>query len=265
MAFSKDFELEIDSSYRLSNSTSSTNFQYGLPYSFPTVKGQTRITLSSAFVPQSFYNIPQIQLFNYVGVGPGLSFIIPAGHYTGAQLASTMQTLATAASFTSLTISYSASTGKFTFLDSAASYPLALGAGVTTPFFDWLGFSGFPTSINIVANVPKISDVFANLNLEREERLYVRIGSLDNKIMLPWNPSQIFTYAIPLLQINPNGYFTYVGQDDRQTLFLSENQLRANSFLNVQLVWEDGTVVDLNGRNWKIVLKIEQDDNKMFY
>jgi hypothetical protein len=264
MAFSKDFELEVDSTYRSNTSISTSDFQYQLPYSFPTVKGQTRISLSSAFVPESFHNIPTTTIYSFIGVGPGPfpSFTIPGRRYTASQLATTMQTLATAAGYTTLTISYSATQNKFTFTDSASTYPLSLGTGVTSGFFEWLGFST-PSFIQLVLTVPKISDFDANMNLDRERALYIRIANLDNKIMLPWIPSQIFTFAIPFVVKTPNGEYVYQPNEKKllQTLYLNSNQLRSNSQMKISLVWRDGTTVDLNGRNWKFSLKVQQDES----
>jgi hypothetical protein len=261
MAFSKDFELEIDSAFRIASSASSSDFEFQLPYSFPTVKGQTQITLTNAFIPESFYNIP----FDVVLTAAGPSFTIPKGRYSPSQLATTITSLATAAGLTTFSCTYSSTTGKFTFSDSASTYTLTLSS--PSAFFNWLGFNGTPSFIQITSGSPKISDNYAGMNFERERRVYLRINTFESKIMMPQTPSQIFTFGIPLFSANQKGDFVFEVSESRlaQTLYLSSNQLRSNSYLKIQLVWQDGTIIDLNGRNWKVALRIEQEKEHYEY
>jgi hypothetical protein len=284
MAFSKDFELEVDSTYRLTSSNSTSNFEYQLPYSFPTVKGQTRITLGSAYVPESFYNIPSdVQFYDSDPSVPATtnSWLLPAGRYTRANLASTLEAgfragtgpgSTTGLTWTTVNVTYSNHNGKFTITPIPVGRVLVVPNSVAS-FFNFIGvttniststYPGFtvvtPVTIGLARTI--VSDLWANMNSEREQRIYIRISNLDNKVMLPWISTQIFTFSVPLYSLNTHQTFVYLPNDlsVAQTLYLSPNALRANSQMKVQLVWNDGTLVDLNGRNWKFILKVEQDE-----
>jgi hypothetical protein len=289
MAFSKDFELEVNSKYKLTNSSSSSDFEYQLPYSFPTVKGQTKITLNSAFIPDSFYNIPfDVQFFDSNPAIPATtnSWILPAGRYTRANLAAALEAgfragigpgSTTGLTWTTVNVTYSNHTGRFTISPIPATKVLVVPNSAAA-FFSYIGittnintttYPGFSlvTPATIAAALTILSDSWASMNNDREERVYIRVSNMDNKIMLPWAPNQIFPFAVPLTVLNTHQIFFYEPQDQNsaQTLYLSPVHFRSNSTMKVQLVWEDGTFVNLNGREWKFILKVEQEKEQYEY
>lgn len=257
MAFSKDFEIEFDSTYRTNNSISSTDYEFMLPYSFPTVSGQTSLTLGDVIIPQAFYNIP------LTTISSGANFFtIPSGRYDASSLCSAIQTgmqatagAGTGLGFSTATCSFINTINKIRFNDGSGGKTIVNSTG--NDLFTWMGFSG--TSLTFgTAGSALTAPSLPSLNLDREQRVYIRIYAVDNKIMLPQLNTQIFTFGVSLKQVNSSGYFHYTPLEHLpQKLYLNPNQLRSNSYLKVLLVWGDGTPIDLNGRNWKFVLKVE--------
>jgi hypothetical protein len=274
MALSRVCEIEIDSTFRTSNSNSPTDFEFQLPYTFPNYKN-AQIQLGYAFVPNSWYNVTQTQTFT-CSLG---TVSIPAGSYTSISLVTALTTgvlLPSGGLVTGSTpfpatilIGFNQTLKKIILQNTGgASVTFTPSSGLTT-VFTWMGFSSDQiatiSSTGIAATSFIIAENNPNINQDRDARFYIRLNGLESKVMMPQLPSQIFTFALTLKDTGASFSYVTIPQDDlEQTLFLSENQLRSNSTLRIQLVDSFGNILDLNGRNWKFVLRVEPS-HKMEY
>lgn len=267
MALSRVCEIEIDSTFRTSNSNSPTDFEFQLPYTFPNYKN-AQIQLGYAFIPNTWFNVlsaKTLQITSTLG-GP-VDVSIPAGSYNPSTAAAAftngLQTMSgiyltgsvpivNTVHSTNVVIGWNSTTKRIWIAANAT----AGNTTVTGSFLQDLGFSS--TTVNIPSGTAVQSDVSPNLGSDRDQRFYIRLSGFENKIMLPQLPGQYFTFALALKDTGASlGYVTVPQDDHEQTLILSENQLRTNSLLKIQLVDSTGSVINLNGRNWKFVLRVE--------
>lgn len=276
MALSRVCEIEIDSAFRTSNSNSPTDFEFQLPYTFPNYKN-AQIQLGYAFVPNSWYNVTQTQTF-VCSLGP-TTVSIPAGSYTSISLATALTTgvlLPGGGLVTNsqplpagISLAFNQTLKKIIVQNTTgAAVTFTASSGLTT-VFTWMGFSSTQIASLISPGIPATSFIIAqdspNINQDRDARFYIRLSGVESKVMMPQLPSQIFTFALTLKDTGASFSYVTIPQDDlEQTLFLSENQLRSNSTLRIQLVDSFGNILDLNGRNWKFVLRVEPS-HKMEY
>jgi hypothetical protein len=250
MAFSQVHEIVIDSVSRLNpTTTTSSSFEYQLPFSFPT-HGASQIRLTTAYIPDSFYTFPT-----------AFSGSITAGTYTADQIVTAL----TGNIGSGITISWNASSQKFTF------------SGVPTPATSsWYIFMGWPSGT--VDGSTLTSPNAASLGRDVWSRVYIRINSFENKIYLPLPASETFTapsvrspttnaiyyrnrtamitFAVPLDKKSPFGIY-YLDMHTNQKLEVPSSYFNTNSLLRIELMDEFGNLVNLNGRNWQMSLRIE--------
>lgn len=267
MALSRICEIEIDSSFRTSNSNSPTDFEFQLPYTFPNYKN-AQIQLGYAYIPNTWWNIFTTSSLNIQTTLLGSATVtIPAGSYTPPSAAAAFTTglttmsgiflngsspISASAIGSNVVIGWSGTTKKIWIAANAS----AGNTIVTGAFLQQLGFSS--TIVNIPAGTAVESNISPTFGSDRDQRFYIRLSGFESKIMLPQLSGQYFTFALNLKDTGASlGYVTIPQDDQEQTLILSENQLRTNSLIKVQLVDSTGSVIDLNGRNWKFVLRVE--------
>lgn len=263
MAFSRVHEIEIDSTYRLNGSLSSTDFEYQLPFAFPTLN-PSNIRLVDFYVPNSFWNIPD----STITIAGGFSgtIIVRGGNHT-VQSFNTMIAAAIAAAGATVSSNFSLVLNTFTkrteLTNNSTAGAITLTASNNNFIFSLLGFTQAAQGVSAAAVGPPIvpsvtvSASVYSLGLEDYNRLFVRINSFENKVVLPNVYNTFLTYALPLNTLNSKDVFYMPPADTSQRVAVSSAHMRTNTILKIQLVNRRGDIVDLQGRNWVVVLRIE--------
>lgn len=261
MAFSKVHEIEVDSSFRLSNSISTTNFEYQFPFTWPYPLEKCQLRLIGVSIPDSFYRFPATNLtvLDSTGadvVGSPLTDLLRVGTYTAAQIVTLFnQGFNTLGLAGVLICAYDSTQQKFSFQNTALTLYVVQSA--------WFPLMGLPgNSVTIPASTSVTFPLVGDLGEDLFNRLYIRLGTFENKIILPNIYNSFISYAVQLNDKNGRGYW-YMGSsvnDNKQKLIISPQHLNNNGLLKVQLLRKDGLILDLNGRNWTFIVRVEPLD-----
>jgi hypothetical protein len=258
MAFSKVHEIEIDSRYRLSTSASSTDFEYSFPFTWPYPHEQCQIRLVGAWIPDSFYRFPASNLIgiNDLGVTVGtVTGLLIVGNYTPAQIVTLMNSgLATIFGASNVTFQYDGIQQKFSVTNNLATL-----VTIQSQWFPLMGLGGVSVAVpggGTSVTFPNVGDLGEHIF----NRLYIRLSSFENKIVLPNIYNSATSFAVPLDLKNSRGYwYLDTSSQNKQklnVLFMS-GQLNNNSIIKVQLYRQDGVLLNLNGREWDFSIRIE--------
>lgn len=224
------------------------------------------ITLKSFCVPATIYNIRSTNntfLIDYASTSPvytrtNQTVTIPVGQYSATALATTLQTLLNALPSTpSVTVSYSATTFKFSFLFNDATPTATFHFTPTTTPSSQLGFLNADYSIDGTTHILTSANV---VQLDYPKYIYLSIPTLSAPRNF-WNsPTTAFNAARPdfvFALTESNGSLVYNSADvyDIQHLCLSSEQSFSTGQI-VKFMWFDlnGNEVDFNGADWQLQL-----------
>jgi hypothetical protein len=254
MAFSPVHQIEIDSTFRLASSTSSTSFEYELPFSWPVFE-PSQLRLVGFCIPNTFFNFPT-QTITVNGVTSGLN--LNTGNYTAVQAAAAVTTLVQLAApdgcgRASLSCVYDSSLKRFYFIDTVGG-----GYQIQSVWLPLLGFSATSYTMLAPANARNYGSFIPSLGYDETSRLYVRIQSFENKIILPNAYNTFVSYALPLDTYDSDRDMFYLGAYNySQKIIVASSFMKTNRIIKVDLLRRDGSIVNLNGRNWLMVLRVE--------
>jgi hypothetical protein len=211
--------------------------------SLPIEDGEIYVSIQSAQIPGTFYNVDTInQQFNYsVGV-TNYQIIIPEANYNVNSLLTYLQSVMTAQGFT---ITFNTATNKYTFTNTTSFIFKS-----SSTCFELLGFTE-GLQFSSVANT-LISNLVVNFFTIRNVLIEISNLITYNKTSNPEenNPSILASIPITTSQNSVLSYSNIYG--------LSEKISTVSNFasLQVRLLDQDLDLLDLNGGNWSMTLQL---------
>jgi hypothetical protein len=237
-----DCLLRVSSSERSAGSTSSSDFSVSYPNN-GTLAKVVSIVVKHVSFPNVFYNINTTNnefIFRMAG-GSGQSIIVPEGQYAVSELIAYLNTELTGVGI----LTQNSTTSKLTIV--ASGYPFDL---VESSMLKVLGFkpsSGNPSS-HTAPNVPQLQGV---------QHVFINSKVLSKAInFIDANEKQERSIVIMIPNDVPWGsvkHYETVHDDLDVINFPSETSLQE---LDIKLVDADGNVLDLQGQELSLILKV---------
>lgn len=216
-------------------------FQLSRPINIP-AEYEVHLALLSAVIPVSWYGIPTNTTIVYTVGGVNTNWIIPAGNWSGPDVAAKLTT-------TNINVTFTQQTGLFTFKNLVSS------TIITIPISPILGTTSAKTlpSINATVN----SDVFPDIFGTR----FVNITSSINTENITAGTVPAGSGIISSVPVNvAPGSFIVFGPNN-----LVQNKLRETSLQDIDITLCDSsmTQLNMNGCDWEIdlLLSVLIDDN----
>ena len=244
----KSIHVYVDSTYRFGGSTSS--FPYNLQDPIQKAKG---FKVCTAEIPLSYYNIRytgkaddnHIFYFSENNGATTLQASLASGYYNSTAIVTPLQTALNSASANSYTytVSYNATTGKFTIASSGnfkVMYPTWLSVNYV------LGFDVVSTT----NTTSQVAQVFPNFDYY--QYFFIRFN-INSKLRYDESGAQNNVIKIPIN--NPQGTVQYFF-DNSDTLFEILDD-RATASFTVELFDSDYYPIDLNGREISMTLQFD--------
>lgn len=230
-------KIFIDSSQR--DYGQSNNFNIQLRESIHNVKG---IRLCTLFLPNSIYNVSPVfgNTIALTDVGGLDTLSIPSGNYSITQLLTQIQTQANASGVLgeTYTLSYSNITGLCTF-SATGNFTI-----ITTPLSSKLGFPVTTTN-----TTPHIGTSITDLRPTKS--VFVSLLNLP----MQSNFNAIVNSCIGSVSTNDIFLSTLESDIDYEMIELQNKVTISN--LDVQLIGDNGSIIDNLGVNWCMTLEVE--------
>lgn len=221
----------------------SSNYSLQLPQAIKNVKA---IELLSVSIPATIYNIDsENNKFYYIDNGVDKVVTIPSASYSSTTIILTLQSLMAAFGTNTYTVTYNTSTYKIQ-ITSNANFSLRFGSFRTNSISSVLGFADVDTVLSLT--------VMATNALDLAEPDYYIIDVKEFFQMARTTKNDTGTFIIPCVNLtdgtseifNKNTGYNYceIYQDCNITT------------LNVTIKTHNNKIVNLNGSNWFMILKL---------
>ena len=229
------------------NNNSISDCNYYLPQIETRADHQINVSIQSANIPYSFYNINTSN--NYLKYSFNndqvlRTLTIEPGNYTCYSLLDYLS-----ANLYNIVVAYNAITNKYTFTGTS-DFKFYYQSFIFSPCFTILGFSMYDQlsvnkvlTSNICSNLSTVRCICINSNLSSDN--FAKSNANDKRILV----------SIPV-NVSPFSIIIYQNLTNFKTNLFS-NTL---SFINLKLVDQDGMIIDLNGCHWSCVLQIDIDN-----
>lgn len=238
----KDVDLFVNSANRdMLLSASSTDFRINITN--PINAKILLCGLKSVTFPNGVYNVLNGD-FQITDSGGIKNISITPGNYTASSLATAIQTQLNALAVDTYVVTVT--DGKFVFASTFAGFTINPGA-LLNVFLEHLGFpQGDYTGAIITA--PNVYDLSGIKNA------FIKIAQISSFIRNSYDVKYNFKFD---LSCGFGGviYFSNEGKY-LQEYNVEKDNLIKNTFFNIQLVDEYGTVIDNNGLDWNFTLKL---------
>jgi hypothetical protein len=210
--------------------------------------------------------MPTVTLQTTVAGVPQLAALnLDSGNYTFASAATRVterlqQATPEGCGVSTLSLFYCNSLKRYYFISTDAATPTI---SVTSAWLPILGHSSVTFPLNNGAAVPANVRFYlggaSSFPVENFHKFYIRIHAFENKVILPNQYNTHVTYSFPLDRYLPEkDLWCYDNNTSpQQKVLVSSSYFNTNRILRVQLIDRNGSIVNLNGRNWMMTLRIE--------
>lgn len=220
-----------------------SNCEFSLPHIILPRSKLMYVSIQSASIPYSFYNVDGFNdtLVYSVNGGSNIVITIPQGNYNTTSLRNYLIT-----AMTGFTISYSSLNNTFTFTHSTNDFSFKSSSTCMEIF-------GFEENI-AHDSVSKILTSTSCINLFTIRNIYIQSNNLilSNINNATPNNSSILC-SIPLT----TGQFSIVTYFNANNVKSRIDSLRNFSSLHISLTDQDGDILDLNGCHFSLTLQID--------
>ena len=232
--------LNSKQAFKQLNGTSDCLFDFaGLPIE----DGEIYVSVQTAQIPGTFYNVDDINnlLVYSVGGGANINLVIPQSNYNVNTLKTYLQTV-----MTGFTIAFNSSTNKYTFTHATSTFSFK----PTSTSFEYLGFPDGSTQNSTGLSLTSTLAV----NFFTIRNVLVEVSNLItvNKTSNPSDSNASILCSIPV-NTSQGSILSY------SNIFnLSDKIYSVNNFasLHVRLLDQDLDLLDLNGGQWNITLQL---------
>ena len=211
--------------------------------SLPIDDGEIFVSIQSAQIPGTFYNIDDINnLFNYsVGV-TNYQILIPQANYNVNSLLTYLKTIMTAQGFT---ITFNSATNKYTFTNST-SFTFKSSSNC----FEVLGFTEGQQFISVANSLT--SNLVINFFTIRNVLIEISNLMTYNKTSNPAENNSSILVSIPITT-SQNSVLSY---SNIYGLYEKISSISNFASLQVRLLDQDLDLLDLNGGNWTMSIQL---------
>ena len=234
--------LYLNSKYALKqlNGTSNCLFDFS---SLPVEDGDIYVSIQSANIPGTFYNVDDINnlLVYNVNAGANINLVIPPANYNVNSLLTYLQTV-----MTGFTITFNTASNKYTFTHATNVFSFKS----TSTCFELLGLQEGATYNS--TGLSLTSDLC--INFFTIQTVMIEISNLitNNKTSNASENNPSILVSIPITT-SQNSVLSYVNSHN---LFEKINSVKNFASLQVRLLDQDLALLDLNGANWTATLQI---------
>lgn len=225
---------------KINGSTSDCIFDFN---NLPIDDGDIYVSVQTAQIPCTFYNIDSINnlLVYNVGVGANINLVIPPSNYNVNTLMAYLMTV-----MTGFTITYASATNKYTFTHSSSVFSFKS----TSTCFEPLGFvdgAQYNSSgLNLISTISVNFFTIRNVLVECSNLMTVNKTSN----ILDTNASILTSIPISVSQGSILSYSNVFGLSDRVA------SIKNFASLQIRLLDQDLDLLNLNGTEWSITLQL---------
>ena len=234
--------LYLNSKYALRqlNGTSNCLFDFG---NLPVDDGEIFVSIQSAQIPGTFYNVDSInQLFVYnVNGGANINLVIPPSNYNVNTLLAYLQSV-----MTGFTITFDGQTNKYTFTHATNIFSFKS----TSTCFELIGLKEGTTYNS--TGLSLTSDLCVNFFTIQNVLIEVSNLITNNKTSNANENNPSILVSIPITT-SQNSVLSYTNIFN---LFERVHTVKNFASLQVRLLDQDLDLLDLNGANWTATLQI---------
>lgn len=249
MSSIENFQVHLSSNYadKIFNNNNA-DAEFYLPTIEIPSQYHLHINVVHASIPFTFYNVNSSNnVLNYTliipfpGTNISYSLVIPQGNYT----ANTMKTYLNT-NLQNFTVSYDSTTNKFKFVQKD-NFDFILQS--TSTCLGLLGFTGQTTSTSY--NLTSTQ----TLNLNPIRCICVCTNLRTSNININSKNKSNIICSIPITT-QPNSIITYLNPNN----FKINTYANVLSSLRIQLMDQDGNILNLNGANWSMTIQFDVID-----
>lgn len=234
--------LYLNSKFALKqlNGTSNCLFDFS---ALPIDDGEIYVSIQSAQIPGTFYNVDDINnlLVYNVNGGANTNLVIPQGNYNCNSLLSYLQSV-----MTGFTITFNSATNKYTFTHATNIFSFKS----SSTCFELIGFIEGTTYNS--TGLTLISDLC--INFFTIQNVMIEISNLitNNKTSNANESNPSILVSIPITT-SQNSVLSYT---NIYNLYEKINSVKNFASLQVRLLDQDLDLLDLNGANWTATLQL---------
>jgi len=225
---------------KINGSTSNCIFDFN---NLPIDDGDIYVSVQTAQIPCTFYNVDSINnlLVYSVGAGPNINLVIPPSNYNVNTLLSYLMSV-----MTGFTVTYNTYTNKYTFTHSSSSFAFKS----TSTCFELIGFvDGAQYNSSGLSLVSTISvNFFTIRNILIECSNLITVNKTSD--ITDSNQSILTSIPITVSQGSILSYSNVFGLSDRVA------SVKNFASLQIRLLDQDLDLLNLNGTEWSITLQL---------
>jgi|688.fasta_scaffold163079_1 hypothetical protein len=220
-----------------------SNCVFNLPLIVLPRNAKIHLSLQSASIPFSFYNVDYFnnKLVYSVNDGSNITIEIPQGNYSTTSLRNYLLT-----AMTGFLITYSSLNNTFTFTHPTYNFQFKS----SSTCMEILGFDendNYPSSANVLTSINSI-------NLFTIRNIYITSNNLSLNNINNSTPNLCNILASIPLTSGANSVITYSNMNNIKT---AVNDIKNFTLLQLALTDQDGDILDLNGCHWSMTLQID--------
>jgi len=220
-----------------------SNCEFSLPHIVLPRSKTMYVSVQSASIPYSFYNVDGFNdtLVYSVGGGSNIVITIPQGNYNTTSLRNYLLSV-----MTGFTIAYSSLNNTFTFTHSTSDFIFKSSSTC-------MEILGFEESIQH-NSISRVMTSSACINLFTIRNIYIQSSNLMLSNINNATPNNsCILCSIPLT----TGQFSIVNYFNTNNVKSRIDSLRNFSSLQISLTDQDGDILDLNGCHFSLTLQID--------
>lgn len=218
---------------------SRSNCEFYLPQIEIPIQHHIYISVHSANIPYSFYNIDSTNnTLIYVISSISTTITITPGNYNAIQLAAYLQSL-----MPNFRVTYNSITNKFTFLNTTYNFAF----DTSSKCFSILGFS----NTNVTSILKSLTSDKC-VNMQSKQCINIMSNFATGNISSFDMKSNKMLCCIPL---NTQPYSNIIYENPSN--FRSNLYTNVISYLNIMITDQENNVLDLNGLDWSLVLQLD--------
>lgn len=222
-----------------------SNCVFNLPVIVLPRQSKIELSLQSASIPYSFYNVDYFNNKFVYSVNGGTDVIIeiPQGNYSVSSLRNYLSTV-----MTNFTITYSSLNNTFTFTHTTYNFQFKS----SSTCMEILGFDENDNYTSLSNTLTSINSI----NLFTIRNIYITSNNLSLNNINNSTPNLCNILASIPLTSGANSVITYFNINNVKTRV---NDIKNFTLLQLALTDQDGDILDLNGCHWSITLQIDYE------
>jgi len=236
--------ISLSSNDRTSDSISESNFRYRLPNSISDVKS---VVIDKICIPVSWYVVMTgiNDTIVLTDVSDTYTATLSPGVYSASQLASHAQTQIRSAFTTdnAHTVSLDATTYKFTIANTSTNFSLDWSDSTAQKLFGWTDSDVASGASHTAPNI---------YNLSYSNKIYIISNILATRVNILGNNYRKTLFS-SVINESFGELITFDNQGQNWTHFYGNSKDLYE--LDFKLVFEDGTLIPLNGVDWSITMR----------